>query len=103
MDSESARLRIASEQRVGAQGGEGVGEAQRVGSNRSQDLAQMTSAFGEDLFGDGVGGEERAEAQELSSGGIALLNALERQVPDGSDSKRIVAARTPCQQFMAAL
>src|SRR5689334_43414 len=83
MDREGFPLGITLDERIGSQRFEGLVEAKGIGGDRGKERAEMCGSLGEQLFRDGVRGEEGAQAQQVGRGGLGLLDALEGERPGG--------------------
>src|SRR5215472_4508196 len=75
----------ASDQRVFLQLGDGRVQLERVAGQFLQRWRELRGSLSEKHFGDVVGSEEGAEAQEVGGGGIGLPDTLKRELPGGGD------------------
>src|SRR6266487_374318 len=83
MHREHVCMRITREQGIGPQRLNGLIEQKGVSSHRGQVGTKMLCPLGDNLFRNGIGGQERTQSEEVSGSKIVLLHLREGEGPGG--------------------
>src|SRR2546421_5712026 len=104
VDAKHFRKWIAPYQRELLERFNGLVQLERIGGNRGEHRTKFSSSFNDDLFGNSIGAEKGAEAQQISGSRIGLFYLLKRERPGCGYGCRMICrkAAAALQEFLAA-